>query len=366
MKYIVCFLKQQHIGCGPDSSLPGTLCRHSHLSKNACTKLPGQFREFSPSLTIYTRCTATCSQEVPDHNAESVWARFAGRCYLLWRGRGNRAVPFSPVLSLDVAHGECHLLLQAEGTEGLYCDQRKAVHCPSALCWVVILNVNHHKVWAITSLVSWIYYQQPALPIDLKMVLLYITTTWSHFSGWKLQLIASPNDIGAGFTAQLALTWLPRQGQGRCRRLLAKLCWRRPWAFLLLLDLCYRDTKASCFLMLWQLQDWVKSFVSPPLLYVCPLQAFFLQLFMFHYWAPTLASAAPIIRRLFPTTCCLLLLYWFVLFPAQLAVPSLIVFARAIPPRFILSSKRDLVSYRCLGSIWGIFNISKASTFAAL
>lgn len=86
-------------------------------------------------------------------------------------------MPFSPVGNLDAAHGDCHPL-QAEGTEGLPCDCRQV----SALRWVVILNVNQYKRQAITSLVSWIYYQQPALPIDLKMVLLYITTTWSHFS----------------------------------------------------------------------------------------------------------------------------------------------------------------------------------------
>lgn len=147
-------------------------------------------------------------QKVSGHNAENVWARSAGQCYLFWRGRGSSAVPFSPVGNLDAAHGDCHPL-QAEGTEGLPCDCRQV----SALRWVVILNVNQYKRQAITSLVSWIYYQQPALPIDLKMVLLYITTTWSHFSRWKLLLIASPNDIMAGFTTQLALTWLPKHGR---------------------------------------------------------------------------------------------------------------------------------------------------------
>lgn len=41
--------------------------------------------------------------------------------------------------------------MQLEGTEGLNCDRRRAVHCPSALPWVVILNVNCYKLWAITS-----------------------------------------------------------------------------------------------------------------------------------------------------------------------------------------------------------------------
>lgn len=36
--------------------------------------------------------------------------------------------------------------MQLEGTEGLNCDQRRAVHCPSALPWVVILNVNCYKL----------------------------------------------------------------------------------------------------------------------------------------------------------------------------------------------------------------------------
>jgi len=89
------------------------------------------------------------------------------------------------------------LLIQAEGTEGLCCDWRKAVHCPSALPWVMILNVNSYELWAITSLVSWIYYQQPALPIDLEVVLLYITMIWSHFYRLELLLIASFSDITA-------------------------------------------------------------------------------------------------------------------------------------------------------------------------
>ena len=42
-----------------------------------------------------------------------------------------------------------------------------------------------------------IYYQQPALPIDLKVVLLYITMMWSHFARLELLLIASFNDIVA-------------------------------------------------------------------------------------------------------------------------------------------------------------------------
>lgn len=79
------------------------------------------------------------------------------------------------------------------------------MHCPAALPWVVILDVNWYKLGAITFLVSWIYYQQPALPIDLKVVLLYITVMWSHFSRLKLLLIASFND-NRSFVTQLALT----------------------------------------------------------------------------------------------------------------------------------------------------------------
>lgn len=89
------------------------------------------------------------------------------------------------------------LLIQAEGTEGLYCDRRKAVRCPGVLPWVLVLNVNCYKLSAITSLVSWIYYQQPALPIDLKVVLLCITLMWSRFSRLELLLITSFNNIAA-------------------------------------------------------------------------------------------------------------------------------------------------------------------------
>lgn len=197
VKYILHFLKQEHVSSAPDSSLSGTLHRHSDTSKNKCPKLPGQDRIFYPPFTLYTRCTGTQSQEVTDHSTDSVLAGFSGRCYLYWRGTGNRAMPFSPVWILDVAHRDC-LLVQAEGSEGLYCDRRKVVHGPGALPWVVIFNVNCHKIWAITSLVSWIYYQHPALAIDLKVVLLYITMMWS-----ELLLIASSNDIAASWAIWL-------------------------------------------------------------------------------------------------------------------------------------------------------------------
>lgn len=148
--------------------------------------------------TLYMQCTGTHSQEVSDHSAVS------GPNFL-----GN-------VIFCDVAQGTelCPLVLfetwtwptetvQVGGTKNLYCDQRKAVHCPSAVPWVVILNANCYKLWAITSLVSWIYYQQSALPIDLKVVLLCIIMMWSHFSRLELLLITSFNNITASWPSWL-------------------------------------------------------------------------------------------------------------------------------------------------------------------
>lgn len=183
------FLKQELRSFGPDPSPSGTLCKHSGMSRNKCPKQPGQGKIFYPSFTLYTQCTGTCSQEVSDHNADCVWARFSGQCYLFWHGTGNRAMPFSPVWALDVAHRACLSPWTSRGYGGFVLWPEQSCALPRALPWVVILNVNCYKLWAITSLVSQIYYQQLLLPIDLKVVLLYITMLWSHIS--RLEWIAA-------------------------------------------------------------------------------------------------------------------------------------------------------------------------------
>lgn len=50
VKYILHFLKQEHISSRPDSSLSDTLHRHSDMSKNECPKLSGLDRIFYPRL----------------------------------------------------------------------------------------------------------------------------------------------------------------------------------------------------------------------------------------------------------------------------------------------------------------------------
>lgn len=202
------FLKQELRSFGPDPCVFGTLGRHSGMSRNECPKLPGQGKIFYPPFTLYTQCAGTGSQEVSDHNVDCVWARFSGRCYLFWHGTGNRAVPFSPVWVLDVAHRDCLSPWTSRGYGGFVLWLEESCTLPRALPWVVILNVNCYKLWAITSLVSQIYYQQPVLPIDLKVVLLYITTLWSHIS--RLQWIAAYHFFQRhrSFMTQLSLAWL--------------------------------------------------------------------------------------------------------------------------------------------------------------
>lgn len=274
----------------------------------------------------------------------SVLARFSGRCYLYWRCTGNRSMPFSPVRILDVAHRDC-LLVQAEGSEGLYCDQRKVMHGPGALPWVVILNVNCHKLWAITSLVSWIYYQHPALAIDLKVVLLYITMMWS-----ELLLITSFNDITASWTIWLWPDYWCK-GRGRSWKL-HRVC--GPQGHSAAEATLRVSERHLAFWFPMSLQDWGKYFASSPLLHLCPCQAFFFQRFLlFHYQAPTLASAAYIIGRLFRPVLCLPLLYWFDLF---LGIASCFLaiwrcFSRVRSLLFILSCKGNSCPTDDLGSI---------------
>lgn len=73
VKYILHFLKQEHISSRPDSSLSDTLHRHSDMSKNECPKLSGLDRIFYPPFTLYTWCTGTQSQEVTDHSTAVCW-----------------------------------------------------------------------------------------------------------------------------------------------------------------------------------------------------------------------------------------------------------------------------------------------------
>lgn len=67
-------LKQEHISSGPDPSL--VAC----VGIQTCPKMGAQSRAeyFIALFTLCTPCTGTCSQEVSDHNAGSVWARFSG------------------------------------------------------------------------------------------------------------------------------------------------------------------------------------------------------------------------------------------------------------------------------------------------
>lgn len=131
-------------------------------------------------------------------------------------------MPFNPVWILDVTHRDC-LLVQVEGTEGLYCDWRRAVHCPSALPWVVILNVNCYKLWAITSnfmdllsTASIAHWPQGGFIVHRHDLVTFLQV--------RIVLITSFNDIEASWPRWL---WPGCGCKGRCgsRRLVAMFCW---------------------------------------------------------------------------------------------------------------------------------------------
>ena len=115
------------------------------MSKNECPKLPGQDRIFYLPFTLYTRCTGTYSQEASDHDAVS-GPDSLGDVIFSDVAQGTELRPLVLFKSWTWPTETVCLLGQVEGTEGLYCDQRKAVRCPGALPWVVILNVNCYKL----------------------------------------------------------------------------------------------------------------------------------------------------------------------------------------------------------------------------
>lgn len=165
------------------------------MSRNERPKLPGQDRIFYPPFTHDAQGHPVRRSLIPMQTVS--WPHSLGDVTFTDVAQGTELCPLVLFESWTWPTETDCLLVQAEGTEGLYCDWRKAMHCPGALPWVLVLNVNCYKLSAITSLVSWIYYQQPALPIDLKVVLLYITLMWSCFSRLELLLIASFNNITA-------------------------------------------------------------------------------------------------------------------------------------------------------------------------